>query len=359
MAVSVARCCRAVCVAIIALAFAAPSSAQVFAYIPDNLDRTVSVIDTTTDSVVATIDLGIPYPYGVACHPDGTRVYVGGTGVASAGTIYLIDVATQTWVDSVAVGKSPQGLAALPDGSKLYVANSGDDTVSVIDTATFTVTGTIPLDENVAPYGVVAHPDSSTVYVSNNLGPSVSVIDVATSTVVATVPVQAQPMGITIGPEGDFVYVANHIADSVSVIDTATNTVVDTIIVGGIDADFPAALAIHPDGGTLYVSLQKASVSVPISGVAVVDTVTRSQTLVIPGFGSPHGLSVHPAGDRLYVVDTPTDAVHIVDTSSNTVVDTVPVGYRPYAFGDFLTPMLIFADGFESGDTTVWSASVP
>jgi YVTN family beta-propeller protein len=356
---SFARSLRAVFVAIVVIAVAVPSSAQVFGYITDNLDRTISVINTRTDTVVATIDLGIPYPYGVACHPDGTRVYVSGTGVAFDGTVYLIDVATQNWAGSVAVGKSPQGLAVLPDGSRLYVANGTDDTVSVIDTSTFTVTGTVPLDESVEPYGVVAHPDSSTVYVSNYVGSSVSVIDVATGTVTTTIPVQAKPRGITIDPDGDYVYVANSEADSVSVIDTATNSVIDTIIVGGINADFPYAVAIHPDGGTLYVSLHRVSTSTPISSVAVVDTATRSQTLQITGFWSALGLSVHPAGDRLYVVDGDLDAVQVVDTGSNTIVDTVPVGYGPFAFGDFFIRTLIFADGFGSGDLTAWSARVP
>jgi YVTN family beta-propeller protein len=346
-------------VTVLVLAVAAPSSAQVFGYISDNLDRTISVINTRADAVVATIDLGIPYPYGVACHPDGTKVYVSGTGVASAGTIYLIDVATQAWADSVAVGKSPNGLTVLPDGSRVYVANGTDDTVSVIDTATFTSVDTIPLDENTEPYGVVAHPDSSTVYVSNYVGSSVSVIDVATGTVTTTIPVQAKPRGITIDPDGNFVYVANSEADSVSVIDTATNTVVDTIIVGGINADFPYALAIHPDGGTLYVSLHRVSTSTPISSVAVVDTTTRSQTLQITGFWSALGLSVHPAGDRLYVVDGDLDAVQVIDTSTNTVIDTVPVGDGPYAFGDFFIRTLLFADGFESGDISKWSQRVP
>lgn len=340
------------------LATATTSSAQVFGYVTDNMDRTISVIDTTTDTVVKTIGVGVPYPFGVACHPDGTRVYVSGTGVASAGFVFLIDVATQTLADTVAVGKTAQGLAVLPDGSAVYVANSTDDTVSVIDANTFSVVGTIPVGAE--PHGVVAHPDSTTVYVSNVLGPSVSVIDVATGTVTGTVPVVSQPRGIAIDPAGDFVYVGNYMADSISVIDTATNAVVDTIIVGGVDPDFPVALAMHPDGSTLYVSLGKMSVTAPpVGAVSVVDLAARSETQVITGFWLPHGLAVHPDGDRLYIAESENNAVSIVDTSTNTIVDTVAVGYFPVAFGDFLTPAQIFADGFESGDVSRWSASVP
>ncbi len=353
----IARFCLAIWVTSLMLATAATASAQVFGYITNNLDRTVSVIDTTSDTVVATIDVGIPYPYGVACHPDGKTVYIGGTGVAFAGIVFLIDVATQQLVDSVAVGDWARGLAVLPDGSAVYVANGNDDTVSVIDTGTFTVVDTIAVGGG--PNGVVANPDSSTVYVSNLVGPSVSVIDVATGTVAHTVPVVSQPHGIVIDPDGDFVYVGNQGADSVSVIDTTTNTVVDTIIVGGIGTDFPTALAMHPDGGTLYVSLNMASPVTPLSTVSVVDTATRTQTLQIGGFWSALGLSVHPDGVSLYVVDGDAQTVSVVDTGTNTIVDTIPVGKGPQAFGSFLTPALIFADGFESGDLSAWSASVP
>ncbi|GAG26177.1 unnamed protein product, partial [marine sediment metagenome] len=61
----IARFCLAIWVTSLMLATAATASAQVFGYITNNLDRTVSVIDTTSDTVVATIDVGIPYPYGV------------------------------------------------------------------------------------------------------------------------------------------------------------------------------------------------------------------------------------------------------------------------------------------------------
>ncbi len=38
-------------------------------------DNNVSVIDTATNNVTATVHVGI-YPTGVAVSPDGTKVYV-------------------------------------------------------------------------------------------------------------------------------------------------------------------------------------------------------------------------------------------------------------------------------------------
>jgi len=69
--------------------------------------------------------------------------------------------------------------------------NAVDDTVSVIDTATGTVTATIGVGNY--PYGVAADPAAGSVYVANADDGTVSVIDTATSTVTATIPVGDGP----------------------------------------------------------------------------------------------------------------------------------------------------------------------
>ena len=54
------------------------------------------------------------------------------------------------------VGNNPWGVAVTPDGTKVYVANSGsDNTVSVIDTATNTVTATVTV--GITPMGIASH----------------------------------------------------------------------------------------------------------------------------------------------------------------------------------------------------------
>ena len=50
----------------------ATAQAQTRAYVTNYVDNTVSVIDTATNTVVATIPVGIQ-PLGVAVTPDGTR----------------------------------------------------------------------------------------------------------------------------------------------------------------------------------------------------------------------------------------------------------------------------------------------
>jgi len=53
-----------------------PASARAQnAYITNQFSNTVSVIDTATDTVIATIPVGLT-PFGVAVSPDGSKVYI-------------------------------------------------------------------------------------------------------------------------------------------------------------------------------------------------------------------------------------------------------------------------------------------
>ncbi|HMH52046.1 MAG TPA: IPTL-CTERM sorting domain-containing protein, partial [Candidatus Acidoferrum sp.] len=117
-----------------------------------------------------------------------------------------------------------------PTGTRLYVANAGAGTVSVVDTATNVVIATVTVGS--FPFGVAVNPTGTRVYVANGgAGGGVSVIDTASNTVVATVPVPSAA-GIAITPNGARAYVADFAFNSVQVIDTATNTVVATITGG-------------------------------------------------------------------------------------------------------------------------------
>jgi len=74
----------------------------------------------------------------------------------------------------ISVGGSPLGVAMNPAGTQAYVTNFGHDTVSVIDTATNTVSATITVGNN--PFGVAVNPAGTYAYVSNLFGNTVSVI---------------------------------------------------------------------------------------------------------------------------------------------------------------------------------------
>jgi uncharacterized repeat protein (TIGR01451 family) len=74
----------------------------------------------------------------------------------TSGTALVIDTSTNTVVATIPVGAVPQGIAITPDGTRAYVANINSNNVSVIDTSTNTVVATIPVGVN--PVGVAITP---------------------------------------------------------------------------------------------------------------------------------------------------------------------------------------------------------
>src|SRR5262249_22822225 len=105
-------------------------------------------------------------------------------------------------------------------GKPLYVTNVLSNSVSVVNTATNSVTTEIPV--GTSPRGIAISPDGASLYVTNARDNTVSVINTADNTVSMTVPVGSSPQGITVAPDGSKVYVVNGLSNSVSVLDAAT-----------------------------------------------------------------------------------------------------------------------------------------
>lgn len=126
------------------------SPAGTRAYVANQGDDTVSVIDTTTKAVISTIvHASFASPYGVAVSPDGTKVYVTNSG---SNTVSVISTASNTVTNTIPVGNVPKGISFNPQGTRAYVANYADSTVSVINTSSLAVT-TLPVGLNPVALG--------------------------------------------------------------------------------------------------------------------------------------------------------------------------------------------------------------
>ena len=76
------------------------------AYVGNFKDNTVSVIDTGAGAVIATVPVA-PGPHGMAITQDGRTVYVSGDGSSS---LDVIDTATDTVVKTINVGKASKAI---------------------------------------------------------------------------------------------------------------------------------------------------------------------------------------------------------------------------------------------------------
>ncbi len=109
-------------------------------------DDTVSVISTISNTVSTPITVGTN-PFGVAIANNGLSAYVTNTGGDSVSRIDLITFIVTDIPLTVAgdLPDGPQGVAFNAYGNLLYVANNTAGTVKVIDVATDTVINTIAI----------------------------------------------------------------------------------------------------------------------------------------------------------------------------------------------------------------------
>ena len=237
---------------------------------------TVSVIDTAINKVTAIVDVGYKYsPCGIAVTPDGKKLYVADRDIKG---VSVIDTFTNTVIATVPVGVNPLGVAITPDGKKVYVTNRYSNTVSVIDTSTNAVIAAVEVGSG--PCGVTVNQMGTVLYVTNCESNTISIVDTSTDTVTATVPVGEWPMGVTVTPDGTKVYVVDEGSNNVSVIDTATKNVIATVKVG----KNPYGIAVTPDGTKIYVANSGDSDNLG-STASVIDTVTdRVISTVNTGF---------------------------------------------------------------------------
>jgi YVTN family beta-propeller protein len=94
-------------------------------------------------------------PQKLAITPDGSRVLVTNKG---SNTVTLINTMTNTIVGTVNVGKAPMDIEVSPDGTLAFVSNKDDGTVSVIDVGKQAATHvTDPMPKS-SPFGLAIRP---------------------------------------------------------------------------------------------------------------------------------------------------------------------------------------------------------
>jgi YVTN family beta-propeller protein len=247
--------------------------------------------------------------------------------------------------------------------SRVYVPNGHSNTVTVIDPATFAVTGTFPVDA--LPQHVVPSYDMQTLFVNNNNGNTLTPIDPRTGTPGRAIPVD-DPYNLYFTPGGTYAAVmaernsqidfrdpatwelvqsveiphrgvnhADFTADGTTMIascefsgwvvriDLATLTYTGEVEVGGEPID----VRLSPDGSKMYVANHVRDGG----GVSVIDPVAMTELAFVPTAGGAHGLYPSRDGRSLYVTNRAAGSVSVIDFATDAVVATwvIPGGGSP------------------------------
>ncbi|GCE41726.1 hypothetical protein Rhow_005385 [Rhodococcus wratislaviensis] len=147
-------------------------------------------------------------------------------------------------------------------------------------------------------------------------------VSAARMQVAQSITVGSNPSGVVSADtiSGTKTYVANQGSKSVSVLD-ANNAVVGSVTVG----TSPTGVAANPAGTRVYVT---NSVS---GNVSVIDTTTNKVVATVKTGTTPSAVAVNPTGTRAYVTNSSSGNVSVINTANNTVVATVKTGTTPSA----------------------------
>lgn len=292
--------------------------------------------------VVATINVGVN-PFGDAMAPDGSSLWVANSGTSSTpgNTVTLINPSTYAIQGTIRVGNFPEDIAFAHAGSQAFVTNDDDNTVSVINTSTSTVTQTVDLSTipMAFPAGIVATPDSSKVFVTSVAGQrdtsadNIAVLsnsNPANVTVSDTIHLVGSIGRPAITPDGSLL-VAGHdngleAPPGVALINPATDQVGNQLALNEVGI-VPDA-TITPNGQFAYVT--KFSIDGGTGQVWVINLATQTTTAIIPmPDRSAYGITASPDGRFVFATDFSLGEVSVISTATNQIIANVPVGPNP------------------------------
>ena len=117
-------------------------------YVSDLAGNAVSVIDTNANALIARIKLTAAWQItGLASNPAGTRLYATSNGSPSGpGALSIMDTVSNTLIATLPTADSAPSLPQVnPSGTRVYVENPGAYSMSVFDAASNTLLTNVPL----------------------------------------------------------------------------------------------------------------------------------------------------------------------------------------------------------------------
>jgi YVTN family beta-propeller protein len=229
------------------------------------------------------------YPGGVALSQDGKSAYA---LLNQNDTLAQIDLSSKQEVQQIRVGNAPHSVVIAPNGSTAYVSNEGGRAATESDFQIYS-----------AGTEIVADP-----VVGAAVTGTISVVDLASMTVTGTISTGLHPTGMAF--YGRDLLVANTYSDTISVIDTDTNKVVRTINLSlriGVPGRGPAygaapnSIAVDAQKGVAYVALYNAN------AIGVVnlrnDDDGNAVVGMIPVAYAPSSVVLDPANNTLIVAN--------------------------------------------------------
>lgn len=202
------------------------------------------------------------------------------------------------------------------DQRRLFISQPEAGRVAAVDTHSWKVEA--QLDAGPRPTRVALQPDGSYLWVTldpdgaDSAASGVAVLDARSLRVLARIPTGAGRHEIAFDPDSRFAFVTNGDAGTVSVIDVRALAKVKDVPTG----EQPASIAWSTLAGAAYVTHTGSGTIVAIDGQ---QHEVKARMAARPGLGQ---IRFAPGGRLGFAVNPPADALFIVDTASNRILQS-------------------------------------
>ena len=292
------------------------------AYVTNERDNTVSVVDLDTFKVTNTVPVG-QRPRGITITPDGKEILV---CASDDDTIQIIDAKTLRVVGELPSGPDPETFALDPKTDMLFVSNENDNMVTVINVANRQSLREIPT--GVEPEGMGVSPNGETIVNTSETTNMAHFINAADGKVVANVLVAPRPRIAVWKHDGSEVWVSSELGGVVSVIDPKTHTVTHVIKfqVQGLrsEAIQPVGIRFTKDDKTAFVALG------PANRVAVIDAATYQVKKYLLVGQRVWQMAFTPDDKLLLTTNGLSNDISVINVADLDVTRSIQVGRLPW-----------------------------
>ncbi|MFO0837074.1 MAG: hypothetical protein U1D55_01000 [Phycisphaerae bacterium] len=200
-------------------------------------------------------------------------------------------------------------LEITPDGTRLLAINLPDARLEIFD-----ITGVAPLPLGQVPVGVdpvsVRALSNTQAWVVNHISDSVSVVDLVSLNVIATIKTADEPFDIVFAGSPLRAFVSCSQANQVQVLDPLNPLATPLSL--PIDAEDPRAMAVSPDGATVYVAIFESGNASTVLGGGIdgAQTALAFPPNVVSNAAGPYG-GVNPPPNAGAAFDPPILAANL------------------------------------------------
>jgi YVTN family beta-propeller protein len=323
----------------------------------------VSVINDSTEALVASVGVG-GSPYGLALDPSTGTVFSSDYG---ASNVTAFSTGSLRTTANITVGSHPGPILFDPASDQLFVADTGSANVSVINASTRSLVTTLAVKADPLALALDTADDYVDVLSQNAGVAAVTVLNARNATVRSTILVGGAANDLLYVGSLDRLFVAVGSAGNVTAISQATGKIVGSAPTG-TDAPLGALSYGGTDGdvyvaclGTNNVTVFNASTYRTVANLSFTDdpVVTYADssagTVLVLGEGnyeiapalttvaqrthlptgvtdlgaSPTGIAFDSKSGRLYVADSSTGSIDVLDAASDSESARGAIGLAP------------------------------